>query len=147
MKLCGFEGRRRAFRPAFPHPPACGPGSKVCLDVAGTMKEICAGLAIPYIFKASTTKGNRISSPVRQETVRGHGMSEGLKILETVRGEADPGVPVLTDAATRPSAEVAAVVDVLQTPAFLCRQTDFIHAVCGERQAGEYQEGPVPRPR
>jgi len=87
------------------------------------MKEICAELSIPYIFKASFDKANRTSA----KSFRGIGMEAGLKVLHDVRSEI--GVPVLTDVHTEAEVpEVASVVDVLQTPAFLCRQTDFICA-------------------
>ena len=101
----------------------------LALDTAGQLKEICAGLGIPFIFKSSYDKANRSSG----SSFRGLGMSEGLNILSEVRRQI--GVPVLTDVhAEAEIAEVAAAVDVLQTPAFLCRQTDFIHAVanCGK---------------
>ena len=93
------------------------------------MQEICSRLGIPYIFKASYDKANRSSG----QSVRGPGIEGGLRILETVRARI--GVPVLTDVHDAADvAQVASVVDVLQTPAFLCRQTDFIHAVasCGK---------------
>jgi len=101
----------------------------LCLDVAGTMKEICARLGINYIFKASYDKANRSSGT----SVRGLGLDEGLRIFSEVQRQI--GVPVLTDVHDIDQIKpVAAVVDVLQTPAFLCRQTDFIHAVasCGK---------------
>ncbi|MDR2881779.1 MAG: 3-deoxy-8-phosphooctulonate synthase [Azoarcus sp.] len=128
MNLCGFEA-------GFDQPlfviagPCVAESSQLCLDVAGRMKEICAELSIPYIFKASYDKANRSSGT----SFRGHGIEAGLKILTEVRSQI--GVPVLTDVHTEAEVtEVAAVVDVLQTPAFLCRQTDFIHAVasCGK---------------
>jgi 2-dehydro-3-deoxyphosphooctonate aldolase (KDO 8-P synthase) len=93
------------------------------------MKEVCGRLGINYIFKASYDKANRSSG----KSVRGPGVDGGLKILEAVRAKI--GVPVLTDVHDIPDvAMVASIVDVLQTPAFLCRQTDFIHAVasCGK---------------
>ncbi len=91
------------------------------MDVAGRMKEITTALGIPYIFKASFDKANRSS----QSSYRGPGIEQGLRILSDVRRAV--GVPVLTDVhEDTPLAEVAAVVDVLQTPAFLCRQTNFI---------------------
>jgi len=95
----------------------------MALDTAGTLKEICATLGVPFIYKSSYDKANRSSG----STYRGLGRSEGLRILSEVRRQI--GVPVLTDVhAEDEIEEVAAVVDVLQTPAFLCRQTDFIHA-------------------
>jgi 2-dehydro-3-deoxyphosphooctonate aldolase (KDO 8-P synthase) len=94
------------------------------IDVAGRLKEICAGLRIPFIFKSSYDKANRSSGA----SFRGLGMAEGLRVLAEVKRQV--GVPVLTDVHTEAEVpEAASVVDVLQTPAFLCRQTDFIHAV------------------
>lgn len=94
------------------------------LDVAGQLKEICSGLGIPLIYKGSFDKANRSSG----STQRGVGMDAGLKILDEVRRQLQ--LPVLTDVHEESQvAAVAAVVDVLQTPAFLCRQTDFIRAV------------------
>ena len=128
MKLCGFEAG--LDRPFFLIAGPCVAESKaLCLDIAGRMKEVCAGLGIPYIFKASYDKANRSSS----QSFRGLGIDEGLSILAEVKKQI--GVPVLTDVhAEDEIAAVAAVVDVLQTPAFLCRQTDFIQAVaaCGK---------------
>ncbi len=123
MKLCGFEAG--LDRPFFLIAGPCVVESlQLQIDVAGALKEICAGLAIPFIFKSSYDKANRTSGT----SFRGPGMTEGLSILGEVKRQL--GVPVLTDVHTE--AEVpaaAAVVDVLQTPAFLCRQTDFIQAV------------------
>jgi len=128
MNLCGFEAG--IDRPLFVIAGPCvAESAQLCLDVAGRMKEICAALGIAYIFKASYDKANRSSG----KSFRGHGIEAGLKILADVREKI--GVPVLTDVHTEGEVpEVAAVVDVLQTPAFLCRQTDFIHAVaaCGK---------------
>ena len=94
------------------------------MDTAGTLKEITASLGIPFIFKSSFDKANRSSG----STFRGPGIDKGLEILAKVKREL--GVPVLTDIHSQDQiAQVAAVVDVLQTPAFLCRQTDFIRAV------------------
>ena len=101
----------------------------MALDTAGKLKEICQQLAIPFIYKSSYDKANRSSG----KSFRGFGMDEGLRILQKVKTQI--GVPVLTDVHSIDEiAAVAAVVDVLQTPAFLCRQTDFIHAVarCGK---------------
>jgi 2-dehydro-3-deoxyphosphooctonate aldolase (KDO 8-P synthase) len=128
MKLCGFNaGLDQSF---FLIAGPCVIESKqLALDTAGQLKEICTGLGIPFIFKSSYDKANRSSG----SSFRGLGMSEGLNILSEVRRQI--GVPVLTDVhAEAEIAEVAAAVDVLQTPAFLCRQTDFIHAVanCGK---------------
>ncbi len=94
------------------------------LDVAGRLKETCAALAIPFVFKSSYDKANRSSAA----SYRGPGMLEGLRVLAEVRRQI--GVPVLTDVHNEDDVPAAAeVVDVLQTPAFLCRQTDFIQAV------------------
>ena len=128
MKLCGHEVG--VDRPLFLIAGPCTAESlELCLDVAGQMKEICARLSLPYLFKASYDKANRSSG----KSPRGPGMEGGLRILDEVRRQI--GVPVLTD--VHDAADigvVASVVDVLQTPAFLCRQTDFIHAVaaCGK---------------
>ena len=128
MKLCGFEvGLDQPF--FLIAGPCVAESEQLCLDVAGRMKEITGRLGIPYIFKASYDKANRSSS----QSFRGYGMEEGLRILAEVRRQI--GVPVITDVHTEGEiAAVAAVVDVLQTPAFLCRQTDFIQAVatCGK---------------
>ncbi len=128
MKLCGFEvGLDKPF--FLIAGPCVAESEQLCLDVAGRMKEITGKLGIPYIFKASYDKANRSST----QSFRGHGRAEGLRILATVKQQI--GVPVLTDVHTEGEVpEVAAVVDVLQTPAFLCRQTDFIQAVatCGK---------------
>jgi 2-dehydro-3-deoxyphosphooctonate aldolase (KDO 8-P synthase) len=100
----------------------------MALDTAGTLKEICQELGIPFIYKSSYDKANRSSG----KSFRGFGLDAGLKILAEVKSQI--GVPVLTDVHSIDEiVAVAAVVDVLQTPAFLCRQTDFIHAVakCG----------------
>jgi len=96
---------------------------QLAFDTAGALKEMCAGLGMNFIYKSSFDKANRSSG----KSFRGPGMAEGLKILDEVRQQM--GVPVLTDIHTEEEIpEVAAVVDVLQTPAFLCRQTDFIRA-------------------
>ena len=120
MKLCGFEVG--LDRPLF---LIAGPDTleseQLCIDVAGHVRERAARLSMPYIFKGSFDKANRSSGA----SYRGPGMAEGLRILESVRRQT--GVPVLTDVhEDTPLAEVAAVVDVMQTPAFLCRQTNFI---------------------
>ena len=122
MKLCGFEAG--LDYPLFLIAGPCVIESKqMALDTAGQLKEICASVGIPFIYKSSYDKANRSSN----KTFRGFGMSEGLKILDDVKRQI--GVPVLTDVHTEEQVpEVAAVVDVLQTPAFLCRQTDFIEA-------------------
>lgn len=123
MKLCGFEVG--VDRPFFLIAGPCVIESEaLCLDIAFRMKEITEKLGIPYIFKASFDKANRTSAT----SFRGIGVEKGLAVLEKVRETV--GVPVLTDVHTEAEVpEVACVVDVLQTPAFLCRQTDFIRAV------------------
>jgi 2-dehydro-3-deoxyphosphooctonate aldolase (KDO 8-P synthase) len=120
MNLCGFEVG--ADRPFFLIAGPCVIESmQLQLDVAGRLKEITGRLGIPFIFKSSFDKANRSSG----KSFRGPGMEEGLKVLAEVRRQL--GVPVLTDVHEyTPINEVAEVVDVLQTPAFLCRQTDFI---------------------
>lgn len=128
MKLCGFEVG--LDQPLFLIAGPCTAESlELCVDIAGQMKEICSGLGLPYIFKASYDKANRSSG----RSARGPGVDAGLHILSEVRRQI--GVPVLTDVHDESDiAAVASVVDVVQTPAFLCRQTDFIHAVaaCGK---------------
>ncbi len=128
MKLCNFDV-------GLKHPlfliagPCVIESEQMALDTAGKLKEICQQLAIPFIYKSSYDKANRSSG----KSFRGFGMDEGLRILQKVKTQI--GVPVLTDVHSIDEiAAVAAVVDVLQTPAFLCRQTDFIHAVarCGK---------------
>ncbi len=123
MKLCGFEAG--LDQPLFLIAGPCVVESRqMAMDTAGALKEICAELGVPFIYKSSYDKANRSSGV----SFRGPGMSAGLQILADVKREI--GVPVLTDVHSIDEiAEVAAVVDVLQTPAFLCRQTDFIHAV------------------
>jgi 2-dehydro-3-deoxyphosphooctonate aldolase (KDO 8-P synthase) len=120
MRLCGFDvGPDRPF--FLIAGPCVIESEALVMDVAGRMKELTARLGIPYIFKASFDKANRSS----KSSFRGPGLDEGLRILAEVRSHV--GVPVLTDVhEDTPLAEVAAVVDVLQTPAFLCRQTNFI---------------------
>ena len=128
MKLCGFEvGLDKPF--FLIAGPCVIESREMAHDTAGRLKEITAKLGIPFIYKSSFDKANRSSG----KSFRGLGMDNGLKILESVRKEI--GVPVLTDVHDIPEiGPVAAVVDVLQTPAFLCRQTDFIQAVaaCGK---------------
>jgi 2-dehydro-3-deoxyphosphooctonate aldolase (KDO 8-P synthase) len=123
MKLCGFDiGLDQPF--FLIAGPCVIESEQLQMDTAGTLKEITASLGIPFIFKSSYDKANRSSGT----SFRGPGMARGLEILAKVKR--DLGVPVLTDVhAEADIAAVAAVVDVLQTPAFLCRQTDFIHAV------------------
>ncbi|MCF0253142.1 MAG: 3-deoxy-8-phosphooctulonate synthase [Duodenibacillus sp.] len=122
MKFCGFEigGGRPFYLIAG---PCVIESRQMCIDIAGFMREACAALGVPYVFKASFDKANRSSG----RSFRGPGLDEGLEILAAVRAEV--GVPVLTDVHTEAQAPAAAaVVDALQTPAFLCRQTDFIRA-------------------
>lgn len=123
MNLCGFEvGLHRPF--FLIAGPCVVESEQLQMDVAGQLKAITAELGIPFIFKSSYDKANRSSGA----SFRGPGMERGLEILAKVRREI--GVPVLTDVHTEAEVPaVAAVVDVLQTPAFLCRQTDFIRAV------------------
>ena len=123
MKLCGFDvGLEHRF---FLIAGTCSIESlQMSMDVAGQLKEICTGLGIPLIYKGSFDKANRSSG----NTKRGLGIDAGLKILDEVRRQT--GLPVLTDVHDESQVTtVASVVDVLQTPAFLCRQTDFIRAV------------------
>jgi len=123
MKLCGFDaGLEHRF---FLIAGTCSiEGLQMSLDVAGQLQEICSSLGIPLIYKGSFDKANRSSG----STQRGLGMDAGLKILDEVRRQIK--VPVLTDVHDESQVStVASVVDVLQTPAFLCRQTDFIRAV------------------
>ena len=120
MRLCGFD-----VGPARPFFLIAGPcvieSEALVMEVAGRMRELARELGIPYVFKASYDKANRSS----KGSFRGPGLEEGLRILAEVRRQL--GVPVLTDVhEDTPLDEVASVVDVLQTPAFLCRQTNFI---------------------
>jgi 2-dehydro-3-deoxyphosphooctonate aldolase (KDO 8-P synthase) len=123
MKLCGFEvGLDRPF--FLIAGPCVVESRQLAFDTAGELKEIAAALGIPFIYKSSYDKANRSSN----KSFRGLGMDKGLEILADVRKTL--GVPVLTDVHAIEEIEaVAATVDVLQTPAFLCRQTDFICAV------------------
>ena len=135
MKLCGFEVG--LDRPLF---LIAGPDTleseQLCLDVAGKLKEHTAKLGMPYIFKGSFDKANRTSG----KSYRGPGMEEGLKILSKVKQKI--GVPVLTDVhEDTPLKEVAAVVDVIQTPAFLCRQTNFIRAAASQGKPVNIKKG------
>ncbi|MBP9062066.1 MAG: 3-deoxy-8-phosphooctulonate synthase [Rhodoferax sp.] len=123
MKLCGFDIglQQRFFLIAG---PCVIESEQLQMDTAGTLKEITSSLGIPFIFKSSFDKANRSSG----STFRGPGIDIGLEILAKVKRELQ--VPVLTDIHSEDQiSQVAAVVDVLQTPAFLCRQTDFIRAV------------------
>ncbi len=123
MKLCGFDIglEHRLFLIAG---PCVIESEQLQMDVAGQLKEITSSLGIPFIFKSSFDKANRSSG----STFRGPGREKGLEILAKIRRELQ--LPVLTDVHTEEDiVEAAKVVDVLQTPAFLCRQTDFIRAV------------------
>ncbi len=135
MKLCGFEAGLE--RPLFLIAGPCVVESReLQLDVAGKLKELCKPLGIPFIFKSSYDKANRSSG----KSFRGLGMDEGLKILAAVKKEIQ--VPVLTDVHEQDEVEpVAAVVDVLQTPAFLCRQTDFIRAAASAGKPVNIKKG------
>jgi 2-dehydro-3-deoxyphosphooctonate aldolase (KDO 8-P synthase) len=126
MKLCDFEV-------GLKHPlfliagPCVIESEQLAIDTAGTLKEICLQLELPFIFKSSYDKANRSS----MTSFRGLGIEQGLAILDKVRQQI--GVPVLTDVhEDTPFDEVSAVVDVLQTPAFLCRQTNFITKACNQ---------------
>jgi 2-dehydro-3-deoxyphosphooctonate aldolase (KDO 8-P synthase) len=135
MKLCGFEAG--LDQPLF---LIAGPDTleseALCVEVAGHVKEQAARLEMPYIFKGSFDKANRSSG----KSYRGPGMEAGLRILQAVRKQT--GVPVLTDVhEDTPLAEVAAVVDVLQTPAFLCRQTNFIRSVARQGKPVNIKKG------
>lgn len=123
MKLCGFEvGNRQPF--FLIAGPCVIESEQLQMDTAGALMEITGTLGIPFIFKSSFDKANRSSG----SSLRGPGIDAGLAILAKVRRELN--VPVLTDVHSEDQiAQVASVVDVLQTPAFLCRQTDFIRAV------------------
>ncbi|WP_157671014.1 3-deoxy-8-phosphooctulonate synthase [Chitinibacter sp. GC72] len=135
MKLCGFEvGIEQPF--FLIAGPCVIESEQMALDTAGQLKEICAALNIPFIYKSSFDKANRSSGA----SFRGLGIDEGLRILSEVKKQL--GVPVLTDVHTEAEAPVvASVVDVLQTPAFLARQTDFIHAVCATGKPVNIKKG------
>jgi 2-dehydro-3-deoxyphosphooctonate aldolase (KDO 8-P synthase) len=135
MKLCGFEVG--LDRPIFLIAGPCVIESReLAMDTAGELKAICSAAGIPFIFKSSYDKANRSSS----KSFRGLGMDKGLEILADVRKTI--GVPVLTDVhAIEEIAQVAAAVDVLQTPAFLCRQTDFITAVASAGRPVNIKKG------
>ena len=135
MKLCSFE-----VGPQQPFFLIAGPcvieSDGLVLDVAGRLQEMTAALGIPFIFKASFDKANRSS----RASFRGPGIDAGLKVLSRVRDEI--GVPVLTDVhEDTPLSDVAAVVDVLQTPAFLCRQTNFIVGVSSQGKPVNIKKG------
>ena len=135
MELCGF--RVGLDKPLFLIAGTCVIESEqMTLDVAGQMKEITAKLGIPFIYKSSFDKANRSSS----KSFRGPGMEEGLRVLEQVKKQL--GLPVLTDVhEDTPLDEVAAVADVLQTPAFLCRQTNFIQNVARQGKPVNIKKG------
>jgi 2-dehydro-3-deoxyphosphooctonate aldolase (KDO 8-P synthase) len=126
VKLCSFDvGPDRPF--FLIAGPCVIESEQLAIDTAGTLKQICAGLGIPFIFKSSYDKANRSS----HTSYRGPGIEQGLAVLDKVRSTV--GVPVLTDVhEDTPLDEVADVVDVLQTPAFLCRQTNFIQRVAAQ---------------
>lgn len=135
MKLCGFEvGLDRPF--FLIAGPCVVESEQLQIDTAGQLKEITSALGIPFIFKSSFDKANRTSGT----SFRGPGMEEGLRVLAEVKRQL--GVPVLTDVHEyTPMDEVASVVDVLQTPAFLVRQTDFIRKVCSAGRPVNIKKG------
>ncbi|MBL0284638.1 MAG: 3-deoxy-8-phosphooctulonate synthase [Zoogloea sp.] len=135
MKLCGFDvGLDKPF--FLIAGPCVIESREMAFETAAALKEICAELAIPFIYKSSYDKANRSSGT----SYRGMGMEKGLEILAEVREKL--GVPILTDVHTTEEVPyVAAVVDVLQTPAFLCRQTDFIHAAAASGKPVNIKKG------
>jgi len=135
VKLCGFEVG--LDKPLFVIAGPCVIESReLAFETAAQLKEICAEVGIPFIYKSSFDKANRSSG----ESFRGKGMDDGLKILDEIKSRL--GVPVLTDVHESCQVQaVAAVVDVLQTPAFLCRQTDFIHAVASAGKPVNIKKG------
>ena len=135
MKLCGFDvGLDKPF--FLIAGPCVIESRQMAFDTAGLLKEITGKLGIPFIYKSSFDKANRSSG----KSYRGPGMDEGLKILADVKK--DLGVPVLTDVHDTPQIEaVASVVDVMQTPAFLCRQTDFIRACAATKKPVNIKKG------
>ncbi|KAF0202080.1 MAG: 2-dehydro-3-deoxyphosphooctonate aldolase [Gallionellaceae bacterium] len=135
MKLCGFNvGLDQPF--FLIAGPCVIESEQMALDTAGQLKEICKELQINFIYKSSYDKANRSSG----KTFRGFGMEAGLQILEKVKAQI--GVPVLTDVhSIEEIGPVASVVDVLQTPAFLCRQTDFIHAAASAGRPVNIKKG------
>lgn len=135
MRLCGFEVG--VDKPLFVIAGPCVVESRqLAYDTAGALKEMCAALGVPFIYKSSYDKANRSSN----KSFRGLGMDKGLEILASVRK--DIGVPVLTDVHEIDEIEAAAAaVDVLQTPAFLCRQTDFISAVAAAGKPVNIKKG------
>ena len=135
MKLCGFEAG--LDKPLFVIAGPCVVESlQLAIDTAGYLKDTCAALSVPFIYKSSYDKANRTSI----KSFRGWGIEEGLKILGEVKSQIK--VPVLTDVhETEEIAEAADVVDVLQTPAFLCRQTNFIQAVAAAGRPVNIKKG------
>ena len=135
MKLCGFEAG--SDRPFFLIAGPCVVESEqLAIDTAGELKALASGLGIPFIYKSSFDKANRSSIG----SFRGPGLAEGLRILSEVKRQI--GVPLLTDVhEDTPFSEVAEVVDVLQTPAFLCRQTNFILKVAGQGRPVNIKKG------
>ena len=135
MKLCGFEVG--LDQPLFLIAGTCVIESEqMTLDTAGRLQEITTELGIPFIYKSSFDKANRSSG----SSYRGPGMEQGLAVLEKVKSQL--GLPVLTDVhEDTPLNEVASVVDVLQTPAFLCRQTNFIKAVAEQGKPVNLKKG------
>ena len=135
MRLCGFDAG--ITQPLFLIAGPCVIESRqLALDTAGMLKEICDSLSIPFIYKSSYDKANRSSV----KSFRGMGIEEGLKILEDVKHLI--GVPVLTDVHAIDEIDAAAsVVDILQTPAFLCRQTDFIQAAAASGKPVNIKKG------
>ena len=135
MRLCGFDvGHDRPF--FLIAGPCVIEAEGLVIEIAGRMKELTRELGIPYIFKASYDKANRSS----RDSYRGPGIEEGLRILSEVKRQV--GVPVLTDVhEDTPFDEVASVVDVLQTPAFLCRQTNFIVKACSQGKPVNVKKG------
>jgi len=135
MKLCGFDiGLDKPF--FLIAGPCVIESQEMAMETAATLKAICEALNVPFIYKSSFDKANRSSG----ESYRGPGMEKGLAILEKVKKEI--GVPVLTDVhEDTPLNEVAAVVDVLQTPAFLCRQTNFIQNVARQNLPVNIKKG------
>lgn len=135
MKLCGFNVAND--QPMFLIAGTCVVESEaMAIDTAGTLKEICADLGVPFIYKSSFDKANRSS----RDGFRGPGMEEGLRILAEVKRQLN--VPILTDVhEDTPMDEVADVVDVLQTPAFLCRQTNFILRAAGAGKPVNIKKG------
>ena len=135
MKLCNFDVG--LDQPLFLMAGPCVIESEqLALDTAGELKQICTDIGIPFIYKSSFDKANRSST----ESFRGLGVEQGLKILDTVRSSLN--VPIVTDVhEDSPFDEVASVVDVLQTPAFLCRQTNFIQNVAAQQKPVNIKKG------